>query len=78
MLRPQNLTNAAAAVELEGQEGTLLRKVIGWSLGMLVILSSLIALQATPVLSRMPPLTGAPRRAGGHREKCSQPPGPPS
>ncbi|QJY50230.1 L-lactate permease [Pseudonocardia broussonetiae] len=55
MLSPQNLTIAAAAVRLEGQEGTLLRKVIGWSLGMLVILSTLIALQATPVLSWMLP-----------------------
>lgn len=55
MLSPQNLTIAAAAVKLDGQEGTLLRKVIGWSLGMLVILSSIIALQATPVLSWMLP-----------------------
>jgi lactate permease len=55
MLSPQNLTIAAAAVKLEGQEGVLLRKVIGWSLGMLVVLSALIALQATPVLGWMLP-----------------------
>jgi lactate permease len=55
MLSPQNLTIAAAAVKLEGQEGVLLRKVIGWSLGMLVVLSVLIALQATPVLGWMLP-----------------------
>ncbi|MFB9385720.1 L-lactate permease [Pseudonocardia petroleophila] len=55
MLSPQNLTIAAAAVKLDGQEGTLLRKVIGWSLGMLLILSTLIALQASPVLSWMLP-----------------------
>lgn len=55
MLSPQNLTIAAAAVRLDGQEGTLLRKVIGWSLGMLLILSTIIALQATPVLGWMLP-----------------------
>ncbi|HET6260098.1 MAG TPA: L-lactate permease [Pseudonocardia sp.] len=55
MLSPQNLTIAAAAVKLEGQEGVLLRKVIGWSLGMLVVLSVLVALQATPVLGWMLP-----------------------
>ncbi len=55
MLSPQNLTIAAAAVKLDGQEGVLLRKVIGWSLGMLLVLSTLIALQATPVLGWMLP-----------------------
>ena len=55
MLSPQNLTIAAAAVKLEGQEGVILRKVIGWSLGMLVVLAVLIALQATPVLGWMLP-----------------------
>lgn len=55
MLSPQNLTIAAVAVKMEGEEGTLLRKVIGWSLGMLVVLSGLIALQATPVLGWMLP-----------------------
>jgi lactate permease len=33
----------------------LLRKVVGWSLGLLVILSCIIALQATPVLGWMLP-----------------------
>jgi len=55
MLSPQNLTIAAAAVKLEGQEGVILRKVIGWSLGMLAVLAVLIALQATPVLGWMLP-----------------------
>jgi lactate permease len=55
MLSPQNLAIAAVAVKLEGEEGTLLRKVIGWSLGMLVVLAVLIALQATPVLGWMLP-----------------------
>ena len=55
MLSPQNLAIAAVAVKLEGEEGTLLRKVIGWSLGMLLVLAVLIALQATPVLGWMLP-----------------------
>ena len=55
MLSPQNLTIAAVAVRLEGQEGVLLRKVIGWSLGMLLVLAVIIALQATPVLGWMVP-----------------------
>ena len=53
MLSPQNLTIAAAAVRLEGEEGTILRKVLGWSLGLLLLLAILIALQATPVLGWM-------------------------
>ncbi|MEU7812741.1 L-lactate permease [Pseudonocardia sp. NPDC049154] len=55
MLSPQNLTIAVAAVKLEGQEGVLLRKVIGWSLGMLLLLAILIYLQSTPVLGWMLP-----------------------
>jgi len=53
MLSPQNLTIAAAAVRLEGEEGTILRKVLGWSLGLLLFLAIIIALQATPVLGWM-------------------------
>ncbi|MEN3301798.1 L-lactate permease, partial [Pseudonocardia sp.] len=55
MLSPQNLTIAAVAVRLEGQEGLLLRKIIGWSLGMLLILAVLVYLQSTPVLGWMLP-----------------------
>jgi lactate permease len=53
MLSPQNLTIAAAAVKLEGEEGVILRKVLGWSLGLLLFLAIIIALQATPVLGWM-------------------------
>jgi lactate permease len=42
-------------VKLEGQEGLLLRKVIGWSPGMLVVLATLIFLQSMPVLGWMLP-----------------------
>jgi lactate permease len=55
MLSPQNLTIAAVAVKLDGQEGLLLRKIIGWSLGMLLVLAVLIYLQSTPVLGWMLP-----------------------
>ncbi|MCW0214713.1 MAG: L-lactate permease [Pseudonocardia sp.] len=55
MLSPQNLTIAAVAVKLEGQEGLILRKILGWSLGMLLVLAILIYLQSTPVLGWMLP-----------------------
>ncbi|HEY5841995.1 MAG TPA: L-lactate permease [Mycobacterium sp.] len=55
MISPQNLTIAATAVGLLGRESDILRKVIWWSIGMLVILCLLIGLQSTPVLSWMLP-----------------------
>ena len=53
MISPQNLAIAAAVVGLEGREGELFRKVVGWGAGMLVVVSALIYLQSTPVLSWM-------------------------
>jgi lactate permease len=55
MVSPQNLAIAAAAVGMSGREGEIFRKVIGWSLLMLVLMCALVALQATPVLSWMIP-----------------------
>lgn len=55
MLSLQNLAIAAAAVGLNGVEGTLLRKLIGWSLGLLVGMTLLIWLQSTPVFGWMVP-----------------------
>lgn len=55
MLSLQNLAVAAAAVGLEGAEGTLFRKLIGWSLGLLALITVLIVLQSTPVLGWMVP-----------------------
>ncbi|MFZ3453848.1 L-lactate permease [Arthrobacter sp. 7Tela_A1] len=55
MLSLQNLAIAAAAVGLNGVEGTLFRKLIGWSLGLLVLMTLLIWLQSTPVLGWMVP-----------------------
>jgi lactate permease len=55
MVSPQNLAIAASAVGMAGQEGVLLRKVLGYSLAMLVFMCALVALQATPVLGWMVP-----------------------
>jgi lactate permease len=53
MISPQNLAIGAAAVGLGGKEGELFRKVIGWSLLLLLIMCILVYLQSTPVLSWM-------------------------
>nr|WP_231715988.1 L-lactate permease [Arthrobacter zhangbolii] len=55
MLSLQNLAIASAAVGLEGAEGTLLRKLIGWSLGLLAFITVLIWLQSTSILGWMVP-----------------------
>ena len=55
MVSPQNLAIAAAAVAMAGQEGVIFRKVIGWSLLMLVLMCVLVGLQSTPVLDWMVP-----------------------
>lgn len=55
MLSLQNLAVAAAAVGLESAESTLFRKLIGWSLGLLALITVLIVLQSTPVLGWMVP-----------------------
>ncbi|MCI4012480.1 L-lactate permease [Brevibacterium sp. ZH18] len=54
MISPQNLTIAATAVGLLGQESSIFRRVIWWSLGMLVVMCLLVGLQST-VLSWMVP-----------------------
>ena len=55
MISPQNLAIAAAAVGMSGKEGDIFRKVIGWSLGFLVLMCLLVFLQSTAVLSWMLP-----------------------
>lgn len=55
MISPQNLAIAAAAVGLNGKEGEIFRRVVLWSLGFLLVLCALSALQASPVLSWMVP-----------------------
>ena len=53
MISPQNLAIGAAAVGLGGKEGDLFRRVIGWSLLLLVIMCVLVYLQSTSVLGWM-------------------------
>ena len=55
MVSPQNLAIGAAAVGLAGREGDLFRKVIGWSLLLLLIMCILVYLQSTSVLGWMIP-----------------------
>jgi lactate permease len=55
MISPQNLAIGAAAVGLAGQEGDILRKVLGWSLVLLLFMCVLVYLQSTSVLGWMVP-----------------------
>jgi lactate permease len=54
MISPQNLTIAATAVGLLGRESDIFRKVIWWSIGLLIALCLLVGLQST-VLAWMTP-----------------------
>lgn len=47
MISPQNLTIACAAVGLAGKEGDLLRKVLPWSLGLLLVMCLIVVGQST-------------------------------
>jgi lactate permease len=53
MVSPQNLAIGAAAVGLAGREGDLFRKVLGWSLLLVLIMCVLVYLQSTAVLDWM-------------------------
>ncbi|MGC0340268.1 L-lactate permease [Streptomyces sp. SLBN-8D4] len=55
MISPQNLTIACAAVGLAGREGDLLRKVLPWSFGLLLVMSLIVVGQSSPVLAEMLP-----------------------
>lgn len=55
MVSPQNLAIAAAAVGMAGREGDIFRKVLLWSLVLLVFMCALVGLQSTPVLDWMVP-----------------------
>jgi lactate permease len=54
MISPQNLTIAATAVGLVGRESDIFRRVVLWSLGLIVVMCLLVGLQST-VLSWMLP-----------------------
>ena len=53
MISPQNIAIGAAVVGMTGQESELFRKVVGWSVGLLLGMALLVFLQSTPVLGWM-------------------------
>jgi len=53
MISPQNLAIGAAVVGMTGQESELFRKVVGWSVGLLLGMALLVFLQSTSVLGWM-------------------------
>ncbi|MFC7309969.1 L-lactate permease [Streptomyces monticola] len=55
MISPQNLTIACAAVGLAGKEGDLLRKVLPWSIGLLLVMCLIVVAQSTFLLGWMLP-----------------------
>ncbi|MDC5696169.1 L-lactate permease [Intrasporangium calvum] len=55
MISPQNLTIAASSAGLDGQESAILRRVLPWSVGLLLFLCVLVFLQSTPILGWMLP-----------------------
>jgi len=54
-ISPQNLAVGAVAVGMIGREGVLFRRVFGWTVLMIAVLSVLVYLQSTPILSWMVP-----------------------
>jgi lactate permease len=57
MISPQNLAIAASAVGMAGREGDIFRRVVGWSVVLLLVMCVLVTLQGTPVLDWMVPAT---------------------
>jgi lactate permease len=55
MISPQNLAIGAAAVGMGGQEGELFRKVLKWSLLLVLLMAVLAYVQSTSVLDWMVP-----------------------
>jgi lactate permease len=53
MISAQHLAIAAAAVGIAGQEGALIRKVVGWSIALLLVVCALVYLQSTSALEWM-------------------------
>jgi len=46
MVSPQNLAIGAAAVGLAGQEGDIFRRVIAWSIVLVLLMAVLVLLQS--------------------------------
>ncbi|MBV8430830.1 MAG: L-lactate permease [Solirubrobacterales bacterium] len=54
MVSPQNLAIGAAAVGLAGREGDIFRRVIGWSLLLVLVMAILVLLQSGPLSGMVP------------------------
>ena len=54
MVSPQNLTIAATAVGLIGRESDILRKVLPWSIGLIIAMCILVGLQSTVLAWMLP------------------------
>ncbi len=54
MISPQNLTIAATAVGLLGREADILRKVLPWSIGLIVAMCLLVGLQSSVLAWMLP------------------------
>jgi lactate permease len=54
MISPQNLTIAATAVGLIGRESDILRKVLPWSIGLIIAMCLLVGLQSTVLAWMLP------------------------
>jgi len=54
MISPQNLTIAATAVGLLGRESDILRKVLPWSIGLIIAMCVLVGLQSTVLAWMLP------------------------
>jgi len=54
MISPQNLTIAATAVGLVGRESDILRKVLPWSIGLIIAMCLLVGLQSTVLAWMLP------------------------
>lgn len=55
MISPQSLAIASTAIGMPGAESVILRRIVGWSLVLLVFLCVLSGLMATPVLGWLVP-----------------------
>lgn len=54
MISPQSLAIAATAVNLEGRESAIFRSVVWWSVGLLLVLCTLVYLQSNVLAGMLP------------------------
>lgn len=54
MISPQNLAVGTSATNLQGQEGKLFRRVIGWSISLVIVMGIIVTLQAYVVSFMIP------------------------